>query len=270
MNAFKHYLDLSRTHTYSLLFALPLLLAYETLITTVNRFARDDEGIRNLAEAIMIQIVSSIGLGGPAVLVAILILWALVIIFRERRQENSIASWPLKPGVFLFMLVESTIWALVFRKTVGSATQRIMNPLGLSEPGEGILASGFNSSWTMNSALAEEFDLFEGLALSLGAGLFEELMFRVILIPVIAAALAYVLRSASTQQRTFIAAIISAFLFSSLHYVGVFGDTFSLSSFIFRFLGGLFFSLIYLLRGFGIVAWSHALYDVFFYLFFGG
>jgi len=38
---------------------------------------------------------------------------------------------------------------------------------------------------------------------------------------------------------------------------------FTVQSFTFRMIAGLFFSALYLLRGFGIVAWTHALYDVF-------
>ena len=56
--------------------------------------------------------------------------------------------------------------------------------------------------------------------------------------------------------------IVSAVLFSSFHYVGAYGDTLRLSSFLFRLLAGIVFSTLYVLRGFGITAWTHALYDV--------
>src|SRR5438477_294116 len=41
------------------------------------------------------------------------------------------------------------------------------------------------------------------------------------------------------------------------------GDPLDVYSFVFRTIAGLFFSGLYLLRGFGITAWTHALYDVF-------
>jgi hypothetical protein len=44
--------------------------------------------------------------------------------------------------------------------------------------------------------------------------------------------------------------------------VGPYGDPFRLDSFTFRFIAGVFFSAMYLARGFGITAWTHALYDV--------
>jgi membrane protease YdiL (CAAX protease family) len=60
----------------------------------------------------------------------------------------------------------------------------------------------------------------------------------------------------------FWAAIISALLFSLFHYIGPAGDSFSLGSFLQRTLGGLYFSILFVTRGFGVTAASHALYDM--------
>jgi hypothetical protein len=56
---------------------------------------------------------------------------------------------------------------------------------------------------------------------------------------------------------------LGALIFSAFHYIGPFGDRFTLASFTFRAVAGLLFSGLYVLRGFGITAWTHALYDVF-------
>ena len=45
--------------------------------------------------------------------------------------------------------------------------------------------------------------------------------------------------------------------------MGPYGDHLELASFAFRAIAGVLFSGLYLLRGFGITAWTHALYDVF-------
>ena len=60
-----------------------------------------------------------------------------------------------------------------------------------------------------------------------------------------------------------IAAVSGAVIFSAFHYIGPYGDRLELQSFVFRALSGLAFSGLYLLRGFGITAWTHALYDAF-------
>ena len=50
--------------------------------------------------------------------------------------------------------------------------------------------------------------------------------------------------------------------FSAVHYIGPLGDAFELPSFFFRFLFGLALNGLFLIRGFGVAAWTHALYDV--------
>src|SRR5439155_584890 len=58
------------------------------------------------------------------------------------------------------------------------------------------------------------------------------------------------------------ATFAGAAIFSAFHYLGPYGDRWQLYSFAFRMVAGLFFSGLYLARGFGITAWTHALYDV--------
>lgn len=106
----------------------------------------------------------------------------------------------------------------------------------------------------------ESLSKLQLFALSLGAGLYEELFFRVILVSL----LLYIFNTffaSKTASYTW-AAVVAALLFSGIHYVGEFGDYFTLSSFLFRFLFGLALNVIYVTRGFGIAAWTHAIYDV--------
>jgi hypothetical protein len=60
-----------------------------------------------------------------------------------------------------------------------------------------------------------------------------------------------------------VAASVGALIFSAFHYVGEYGDPLELGSFVYRAIAGLAFSGLYLSRGFGITAWTHALYDVY-------
>ena len=59
------------------------------------------------------------------------------------------------------------------------------------------------------------------------------------------------------------ATVLGAVIFSAFHYIGPLGDTLELGSFTFRMVAGLLLSGLFLARGFGIAAWTHALYDVF-------
>ncbi len=59
-----------------------------------------------------------------------------------------------------------------------------------------------------------------------------------------------------------VAILGSALIFSGFHYVGPYGDALELPSFTFRAIAGVLLSGLYVSRGFGITAWTHALYDV--------
>ena len=93
-----------------------------------------------------------------------------------------------------------------------------------------------------------------------GAGLYEEVLFRLLLLP------AVVWCRSRLAAGPFAAAVWgvvgSSLLFSLAHYVGPLGDVFDPYSFTFRFLAGVFFAVLFELRGFGIAAGSHAAYDM--------
>lgn len=58
------------------------------------------------------------------------------------------------------------------------------------------------------------------------------------------------------------AALLAALLFSLFHYLGPSGDRFSWATFLQRTWGGLYFSVLFVTRGFGVTAASHAFYDM--------
>jgi membrane protease YdiL (CAAX protease family) len=97
---------------------------------------------------------------------------------------------------------------------------------------------------------------------ALGAGIYEELLFRVLLVGGLAVFARRVL-GWRPMPAGVLAALVGAMIFSAFHYIGPYGDPFSLPTFVFRLIAGLLFSAMYLVRGFGITAWTHALYDVF-------
>ncbi|GAC1688707.1 MAG: hypothetical protein NVS9B3_07290 [Gemmatimonadaceae bacterium] len=97
---------------------------------------------------------------------------------------------------------------------------------------------------------------------SLGAGLYEELLVRVLLVGLLAAG-GRLLLFLQPRAAGIVAVLLSAVIFSAFHYIGPYGDRYTAESFAFRVIAGLFFSALYVMRGFGITAWTHALYDVF-------
>ena len=248
------YAAMSRTNTYGLLFALPLLMLYEVAVAAIN--IGEEFRVRNGADQWLRSILRSIGIESTVALSALLVAAGLLIVLRERRGN----SVPIRPKIFGAMLVESAILAGLFGTVVGRLTSSVLSPFaaGPSEPLTTLMSAAPQAVATLG--------VIQQLVLSLGAGLYEELVFRVLLIPALIA-LFVATRRIERPAATAIAVIVSSLIFSAAHYVGPLGDTLALGSFTLRFIGGLAFSLILVLRGFGIVAWTHALYDVFLILF---
>jgi membrane protease YdiL (CAAX protease family) len=114
-------------------------------------------------------------------------------------------------------------------------------------------------------AATVEIGAFAGFVMSLGAGFYEEIAFRVILFGLGAKVLRLFAEPISDERARVISfgwAIVCALVFSGWHYLGAFGDPFELRSFVFRWVCGLAFTLIYVLRGFAPVVWTHVIYDV--------
>ncbi len=229
----------TRTATYGFLASLPLFVIYEVGILLAN--SGQMMSIRVGADVWMKRLLAWFGgTGWMALGVAVLIIGG-VIYWTERENRP-----PLKPRYFGLIIGESVIYALVLAFIVG-----------------GVVGLLFGA-WTVPDAMAQTMQrigLPHQLALSIGAGLYEELVFRVILV---GGLFLLVNRFVSKKVTAYlIAAVIGAFIFSLVHYTGAMGDQFQFSSFTFRFLFGLALNGVFLVRGFAVAAWTHALYDVF-------
>ncbi|HEX2673632.1 MAG TPA: CPBP family glutamic-type intramembrane protease [Polyangiaceae bacterium] len=111
---------------------------------------------------------------------------------------------------------------------------------------------------------------FSALVMSLGAGFYEEIAFRVVLFGLGLRLILGLIGSLSRVQRTLIAlgwALTIAVVFSGWHYVGDLGEPFELRSFVFRAVCGLAFTAIYSFRGFAPAVWTHTIYDAWVLLF---
>ncbi|HEU4641284.1 MAG TPA: CPBP family glutamic-type intramembrane protease [Gemmatimonadaceae bacterium] len=234
------YWRASRAPRYSLLFAFPLLLAYEGLAAALP--VRETGGVRNGADVLLKSLfVLVAGARGPLIFGALLIALGGWIVWRDIAAHGPVR----RRWIFGAMLGESVLLALIFGVVVGTITARLLGAVG-----------------ALTMAPVARLDAPTRLMVSLGAGLYEELLFRVILV----SALDWGGRRLlgwSPWVAGAGATLLGAAIFSAFHYVGPYGDAFQLQSFVFRMVGGVFFSGLYLLRGFGVDAWTHALYDVF-------
>jgi len=240
VNGLGSYWRVSRAPRYSLLFALPLLLTYQVLAALQPVTAQGS--VRNGADVILESVfVALAGREGPLVFMACLVAFGLWLVIRDMRRHGG----RLRGVVFVAMLAEAAVLAVAFGLAVGGLTTRVVGP-----PQTALLSQG----QVENMAFATR------LMLSVGAGLYEELLFRVVLV----AALAWFGQTILGWRPVVAgvcATLVGAAIFSAVHYIGTYGDRLTLYSFVFRMLAGVFFSALYLTRGFGITAWTHALYD---------
>ena len=225
-----NYWRYSRSAYYSAVAALPLLVIYEILIVlSQSRYW----GIRNAADVWIRTFLMAFDLQAQHLtFVLIGISLALIPIAKSRARGIK-----LKANYFALMFAECLAFSLV----LGVVLQSILRLGGLSSGGPG-------------------GGLMQNLALSVGAGLFEEIIFRVILLNLIFFLLSPLLKKKVVAA--VVSVLLASFLFSLSHYVGTMADTWQLYSFMFRWVAGLLFTVLYFVRGFAIAAYTHALYDI--------
>lgn len=232
-----NYWQAVRAPRYSLTFAFPLLVGYEVLAFSLSH--GEVAGVRNGADVLLKSLFVMLGgRDGLALFGALLVGGGAALIWRDRRRAGTI-----EPRFFVWMALEAVIYALSFGLVAGTLTGLLLSPR---------LLLGWLSEWGLPTQLM----------ISLGAGIYEELLFRVILVSGLAWLAGKVFGWSSSVASVF-AVSVGALIFAAFHYVGPYGESLRLGSFVFRTVAGLLFSGLYLLRGFGITAWTHALYDVF-------
>jgi len=229
------YYQATRHPWPSLLILLPLLAVYEGGIVWLG--GPQPDALRNGADAWFHWGLETLGVNfayAPPILIAVFFLaWSYAV--RDRCPQDLV-------GVVSGMVIEAVFFALGL--------------WGLSRALEPILNHfGIQLSWSPARVAAI------GQAVTyLGAGIYEEVLFRLILF----SGLAFLLRLLSVPSLLAIpaAAVASAALFSGAHHIGPFGEPFNRYVFLFRLVAGVYFALVYRLRGFGVAAGAHALYDV--------
>jgi hypothetical protein len=238
------YWRASRAPRHSLLFALPLLALYEVLAFALS--GTELGQVRNGADVLLKSVFTALGGRYGVTAFSLLLLGAGTwLVIRDRRRNG-----PIEPRFFAGMILESLLYAVLLGGVTSTLTSLLLNGRLM------LVAQSVGPEHGLTS-----FALPTQLMISLGAGIYEELLFRVLLVSGLAALARTVFRWRAPAAGVF-ASVLGALVFSLFHYIGPYGDELTLGSFTFRAIAGLLFSGLYLLRGFGITAWSHALYDV--------
>jgi membrane protease YdiL (CAAX protease family) len=219
------YLKETRRPIYSAALILPFLIVYHigTIVLRTTYI--------NGADALIVRILSSFSVhsmfGSALVLAACFVIW----------QLRTHSSWKINVAMLLVYFLESVCFALLLLFAFGWLSTRFSLILG-----------------DIRQSISD-------LVLYCGAGIYEELVFRAFLLSLLIAAFNLFFHKKKTALLS--AVLLGALIFSAFHYIGPSGDSFSLGSFSQRTLGGIYFSTLFVTRGFGVTAASHALYDIF-------
>jgi membrane protease YdiL (CAAX protease family) len=237
------YLLRTRRPLYSLAFVLPMVLFYElgmllvmpTIVATRGVPARlsSDELMRELMREVFLRL----GLGGAVMsgllVAATLLVWQII----SRRP------WELRLGTLCGMLGEAMILAVLLIGAVKVAGEFL--PMTIEDEDTLLLR---------NPLLAE-------MVIGVGAGVYEEFVFRLALVPLFALVLSGV-TGLKWKWGAAAGVVLSAVIFAAAHHLGPLAWAFTWRAFLSRSACGIFFGTVYCSRGFGVAAGSHALYDV--------
>ncbi|KKO19540.1 MAG: hypothetical protein DCC43_14695 [Candidatus Brocadia sp.] len=219
----------SKNIANSFLFILPLLALYEVGI------ALQGSSIKNASGVFIENFFTLFGKNGHLVFNSLVITFFLIsIVYIEKKERLNFQT-------FVFMFFESMVYALFIGTVLGFFVYQILFPYALAQP------------FSMNMWL--------GVILSIGAGVYEEIVFRLLLITALSFIFATLLK-VSKPLSAVISIMTAALLFTAMHYVGTLGDVFTNANFTFRALSGVILSAIFLFRGLGIAVYTHAIYDV--------
>ncbi len=231
----------------ALLFLMPLIIAYELALPV---WGVTDSGIQReiAARQMLFDFFDRLGIGGEHLPMFIIIIILLVLHIYKRDP------WRFEPKLYLAMWFESLLLALplfVFGMMwyrYAQSANLFTTYAWLGDSITGLLAAG-GSGETWQSQM-----LF-----AVGAGLYEELFFRLACIVLLHLVLVDVIEL-KEPMGSGIAVVVAAVAFALYHFSDSF--PFHVVHFIFFTAAGIYLGAIFLLRGFGIVAAVHALYDI--------
>lgn len=192
--------------------------------------------VRNAADPVTRELTtlaqnSLLGYAGLTLAVGI----AFVVVLAATGQKKA-----LERKRFVLIALEGTLYAILMR----------------------FAASYVVGSLTLAPSVQTQ-SVFSGVIMSMGAGFYEEIAFRVGFFGLGALLLKAVFGPGLRRiVLTLLWAVVAAAGFSAWHYVGSLGDAFDVQSFIFRAVCGLVLTAIFVFRGFAPAVWTHALYDV--------
>ncbi len=233
------YFRLAARPLHTLCFLLPIIALYEY---GAIAYLTNDTGERDaiLAHRMLETLFSSLGVTGlhlPAILtVVVLLVWH--VLSRDK--------WRVRPSVLGLMWAEAAVWTvplLVLGVIVAELLGVQVRPLAAPVP-------------------PIDADLGRRITIALGAGMYEELLFRMVGMAAVLLVLEDLFR-VSKKRAVVAGVVITSIAFAWYHDLAAAeggGTDWALAAFY--TLAGGYFALAYIARGLGIAVAVHVLYDL--------
>jgi len=224
------YHEVTRRPLQCLVFLLPMLLAYEVGMILAHPDASPMDRPDLAARQLLFWFFSLFGVTGyylPGfVLAVVLFCWHIATDHPWRVQWNAMGGMALESFLLALPLMLLNTWIPTLRGQTGDSVSTVDNIL-----------------------------------LSVGAGIYEELVFRLIAITLLLMLIHDIARWREATA-VFLAVILSSALFAAHHYEPIGADHWSWNSFAFRWMAGGYLAAIFVARGFGVAVGCHVVYDV--------
>jgi hypothetical protein len=220
----RRYAEESRSLGNAALLTAPIVLSYE-----VGLLLLGDRAVRNAADALIDQ--GLMAFGRPVALAVNLMVLGAFIAFAVTTGTRK--ATPI--GLFIPAVLEGALYACILIPALMAVSRRMIAAPGAVEP-------------------------LEGIVLSLGAGFYEELVFR--LMAVGGAYLVLQRLGVRAELATIGLLLLSGLAFSWFHHVGPGAEPLVARVFVMRAIAGVLLGGLFILRGFGIVCYTHVIYDL--------
>jgi len=273
------YMERTTRPIYAIAFLLPFLAFYEIGTILINTDVLSRSQVRVVAFVWLRELLQCLGTSdriawiAPPVVVVIILL-GLQITSRKPWYFCLRDYGPMAIECIL-LAVPLIVLSLFFNSpTVGAppSSQSSFEPAGvctcmLPMQQQGVSNGNEPASGRTAGVSDPGRSLMANIVTGVGAGIYEELVFRLILICALMVLFQDII-GVGHKNAIVLSVLISAALFSAHHHIIFVDQQLMLvdrpgwGKFIFRTMAGVYFAILFAARGFGITAGTHAFYDI--------
>lgn len=175
--------------------------------------------------------------GGTTVYLPALLIIAVLLFQHVAKSDR----WKIDPSAVAGIVGESIIWMLPL--------------IGL-----GMLYGRISAQAAAAHPAPSKFT--QEILLGIGAGIYEEFLFRMLFISLVMLFLSDVF-GLKKDVTAILGVICGAVLFSMYHFVGQWPDSFPWTKFLYYSVAGVYLGTLYVFRGFGIAVGAHTAYNLY-------